>query len=201
MILSYYTGGNMKNTILVNKFNEDSAAKFDEAINEISAKNPDIPIIIRIDSYGGYIHSLSSMIASMESVPNIIVTYAVGKAMSCGAILLSCGDYRFANEHCDIMIHEVSSSTGYDNVNNLKNSVSHTEALNKKFMGILAENMEISFKDLKDIFKEHDGDDIYLTTKKAKKLKIIDYIGCPCVSSYSSYSLLNTNEKDPVKAK
>ena len=71
-----------------------------------------IPVVI--DSYGGQVYSLMSMIAAIESAELPVATIVEGKAMSCGAVLLSFGEQgmRFADPHATVMIHDVSSG-GY----------------------------------------------------------------------------------------
>ncbi len=76
--------------IRVNKFDEKSAKDFAEKI--ASAHNTGqsvIPVII--DSYGGQVYSLMSMIASIKNSELPVATIVEGKAMSCGVILFSCG--------------------------------------------------------------------------------------------------------------
>ena len=55
-------------SILVNEFTEESAKEFREKLFELSRKNPYKPIIIYIDSYGGYVDSLAAMVEAIESV-------------------------------------------------------------------------------------------------------------------------------------
>jgi len=98
--------------IRVNKFDEKSAKEFAEKI--ASAHNTGqsvIPVII--DSYGGQVYSLMSMIASIKSSELPIATIVEGKAMSCGVILFSCGTegYRYITEDATIKIHDVSSAS------------------------------------------------------------------------------------------
>jgi len=76
--------------IRVNNFNEKSAKEF--AVEIAKAHNTGQSIIpVIIDSYGGEVYSLMSMIASIKSSEIPIATIVEGKAMSCGVILFSCG--------------------------------------------------------------------------------------------------------------
>src|SRR5271166_4544665 len=81
--------------IWVNKFTEDSARAFVKQLQYQSRIDSGCPIVIYIDSFGGDAYALLTMIAAMESVPNEIVTCALSKAMSAGAILLACGNVRY----------------------------------------------------------------------------------------------------------
>ena len=96
--------------IRVNKFDEESAAKFSAQMSAAQSTGQTmIPIVI--DSYGGQVYSLMSMIANIKSSKIPVATIVEGKAMSCGALLFSYGvsGYRFMDKHATIMIHDVSS--------------------------------------------------------------------------------------------
>ena len=96
--------------IRVNKFDEDSAKKFAEQM--ALAHNTGQKVIpVVIDSYGGQVYSLMSMIASIKSSDLPIMTVIEGKAMSCGAILFSFGSegMRYMDKNSTLMIHDVSS--------------------------------------------------------------------------------------------
>ena len=76
--------------IRVNKFDEDSAKKF--AAEMAQAHNTGQEVIpIVIDSYGGQVYSLMSMIAAIKDAELPVATIVEGKAMSCGAVLFSFG--------------------------------------------------------------------------------------------------------------
>ena len=72
--------------IRVNKFDEDAAKKFDEQISLAhNTGQKVIPVVI--DSYGGQVYSLMSMISAIKHADLPIATIVEGKAMSCGAVL------------------------------------------------------------------------------------------------------------------
>ena len=96
--------------VTVNKFDEDSAKEFRTKV--AMAHNTGQKIIpVIIDSYGGQVYSLMSMISTIKNSELPIATIVEGKAMSCGAILLSFGTegYRFVDKDATVMIHDVSS--------------------------------------------------------------------------------------------
>ena len=123
--------------IIVNSFNEESARKFHYRITKMSREDPNMPIVIYIDSYGGQVDAMASMIESMHSIPNKKITVVKGKAMSCGAILLSAGDYRFVGRHSRVLIHEVSGGAG-GNVHDIKESAEEIDRINRQWLGFLA---------------------------------------------------------------
>lgn len=183
--------------ILVTKFDEDSARKFRDAAISMSQLDVNRPILIYIDSYGGSVDALASMIETMDEIQNPIITVAIGKAMSCGAILLSHGDIRFCGRHSRIMVHEVSGWTGGD-VHDLHADAQEMKRLNEYFMGLLAKNCGLkSYADLRKIIKEQDGRDRYFTAEDAVKFGIVDVIGLPRLNS----SILHEISTVPLKSK
>jgi ATP-dependent Clp protease protease subunit len=131
-----------KNPIIirVNKFNEEEAKKFDQLIAQAHNTGQSvIPIII--DSYGGQVYSLMSMISSIKHAELPIATIVEGKAMSCGAILFSFGaeGYRFMDPNATIMIHDVSSME-HGKVEEIKASAEETERLNQIVYKMMALN-------------------------------------------------------------
>lgn len=190
--------GSDSDEIWVNKFTEDSAQEFRNKVIKESKKNPHEPIIVYIDSYGGYVDSLAKMIETMDEVPNTIVTVAVGKAMSCGAILLSHGDVRWVGTHSRVMVHEVSSATSGD-VHDMHSDSLETKRLNKYFLGLLAKNCNIKggYDGLRKLIKERDGRDIYLDADAAVEFGIADAVGMPKVASVTLHEVFTTPPKKP----
>ena len=168
--------------IWVTKFDEEHAQKFRQAVMEVAKSDPSRPIVIYIDSYGGYVDALAKMIETLDEIPNPIVTACMGKAMSCGAILLSHGDVRFLGKHSRVMVHEVSSGT-FGNVQDMKDDVKETVRLNSHFMGLLARNCGFKhYEEFREIIKQQDGRDLYLHGDEAIKFGIVDAIGLPKIS-------------------
>ena len=126
--------------IRVNKFNEESAKKFSEQI--ALAHNTGQKIIpVVIDSYGGQVYSLMSMISAIKHSEVPIATIVEGKAMSCGAVLFSFGEegLRFMDPNATIMIHDVSSMD-MGKVEELKAGAAEADRLNTKIYSMMARN-------------------------------------------------------------
>lgn len=176
--------------IWVNKFTEEAATKFREDIMMIALRDPNFPIIIYIDSYGGYVDSLAKMIDTLDQVANPIITVCMGKAMSCGAILLSCGDHRYCAPNSRVMVHEVSAGT-YGDVHDNKNNADEDIRLNKHFLGLLATNcgFKNGYKGLRDFIKSHDGREIWLSPEDCLKIGIVDEVGTPYVIPQVTFQL------------
>ena len=175
--------------IWVTKFDEEHAQKFRQAVMEVAKSDPSRPVVIYIDSYGGYVDALAKMIETLDEIPNPVVTACMGKAMSCGAILLSHGDVRFLGKHSRVMVHEVSSGT-FGNVQDMKDDVKETVRLNSHFMGLLARNCGFKhYEEFREILKQQDGRDLYLHGEEAIKFGIVDAIGLPKISGRMMYEV------------
>tara|TARA_B100001063_G_C16748880_1_gene549100 strand:+ start:86 stop:688 length:603 start_codon:yes stop_codon:yes gene_type:complete len=126
--------------IRVNKFDEPTAKAFSGAVMRAQNTGQQIlPIII--DSYGGQVYSLMSMISDIKHSKIPVATIVQGKAMSCGAILFSFGDegHRYMDPDATLMIHDVSSM-GWGKVEEIKASAEETDRLNQKIYSMMAEN-------------------------------------------------------------
>lgn len=187
--------------IWVTKFDEEHAQKFRVAVQAVTKGDPTRPVIIYIDSYGGYVDALAKMIETLDEIPNPIVTACMGKAMSCGAMLLSHGDVRFLGRHSRVMVHEVSSGT-IGNVQDMKDDVKETVRLNEHFMGLLARNCGFkSYAELRSVIKEQDGRERYLVGEQALKFGIVDAIGLPKISAKTIYEVSKQLVKAPFASR
>lgn len=126
--------------IRVNKFDEEAAKNF--ALDMAQAHSTGQKIIpVVIDSYGGQVYSLMSMIAAIRDSDLPVATIVEGKAMSCGAILFSFGEegLRFMDKDATVMIHDVSSMD-FGKVEELKAGAKEADRLNQKIYTMMARN-------------------------------------------------------------
>lgn len=163
----------------VQDFDEQSAKEFHQAITEANNTGQTVfPVII--DSYGGDIYSLLSMLDDIENSNIPVATIVNGKAMSCGCFLAGFGTsgYRYAGPHSQLMFHDFS----------LESEGKANDAINDmEQMKIFRDDMFRKFEDAckmrrgrcKTILKNVNNSDIYLTAEQALKMKIIDHIGVP----------------------
>ena len=165
--------------IRVNKFDEDSANKFQLEIAQAhNTGQKVIPVII--DSYGGQVYSLMTMISAIKHSEIPIATIVEGKAMSCGAVLLTFGEegMRFADPDATVMIHDVSSG-GYGKVEELKASSEEAGRLDDKIFTMMARNCgkkDDFFK--KKVFNKNHAD-WFLDAQEAKKYGIVNHLRVP----------------------
>ena len=165
--------------IRVNEFTEESAADF--ASKMALAQNtgqPTVPVII--DSYGGQVYSLMSMIAAIKASEIPVATIVEGKAMSCGVILASCGTkgHRYITEDATLMIHDVSSGAFGKN-SEIQASADETQRLNEKIYQILAENTGKPAKWFHKKIMKRGRADWFVEPYRAIEIGISDVIGMP----------------------
>lgn len=173
--------------ILVNSFSESGARDFRAQVAK-RILNPSEPILVEIDSYGGEVYALMSMLDTLSSAPNEKVLYTSGKAMSCGAVLLAAGgSHRYAEKHSTIMVHEVSSGAG-GNVNDIKISVQEAERLNSILLFLLAKRSKKSLAQIKSLFS-NTRRDVFLTAQEALEFGFIDGIGTPRLKPKLSWEI------------
>ena len=185
--------------IWVNKFDEEAALKFREQIVKATDDAPtdEYPIVVYIDSYGGYVYGCVSMLDTIDSVPNPIVTVCVGKAMSAGAILLSHGDLRLCAPNCTVMVHEMSSCT-HGHIDDILSDAAYDKKLNRRIMTILARNCGIKggYKGLRRRFKDRDGGrEWYMFPDEALEFGIIDAIGLPLIEPQMGFIIRTAVDK------
>lgn len=165
--------------VTVNKFDEKSAKEFQQQI--ALAHNTGQKVIpVVIDSYGGQVYSLMSMISAIKHSELPIATIIEGKAMSCGAILFSFGEQglRFMDSDATLMIHDVSSME-YGKVEEIKASAEETERLNQKIYKMMARNCGKKDSYFLDIVHKKGHADWFLEADEAKKHGLANQIRVP----------------------
>lgn len=168
--------------VLVTDFTDESARKFREDFLPEARFNRDRPVIVWINSPGGNVDALASMIETINSVPNKVITACIGRANSAGSILLSCGSkgFRYCGPHSRVMIHEVSTSHAREKVGEVLTDAKESARFEEFWLGLLAKNcgIEGGYQELRREIKERDGK-IWLNAQEAVKFGIADKIGVP----------------------
>lgn len=165
--------------ITVCEFDEKSAVRFTKEISAAEETGQQvIPIVI--NSYGGFVDSMLSMISDIENSRLNIATVIQGKAMSCGLILAGYGDvgYRFIDKNSRIMMHEISDHI-YGKVSDIQVDAGEAKRLNE----FIYEKLSVHCGHINSFFwdfmqsKKHK--DIYLSPQESLDLKLADHIAMP----------------------
>jgi len=165
--------------IRVNKFTEDSAKKFaDDMSKAHNTGQTIIPIVI--DSFGGQVYSLMSMIGTINAAHLPVATIISGKAMSCGAILFSFGHdgMRYVDNDATLMIHDVSSFAK-GKVEEIKADADEAERLNRKVYEMMATNCGKHKDYFLEIVHDRGHADWYLDANEAIKHNLANHVGTP----------------------
>tara|TARA_B100001250_G_scaffold411778_1_gene441231 strand:+ start:2986 stop:3591 length:606 start_codon:yes stop_codon:yes gene_type:complete len=165
--------------IRVTKFDETSAKTFSALMRKAqNTGQPVVPVII--DSYGGQVYSLMSMVSDIRHSKIPVATIVQGKAMSCGALLFSFGaeGQRYMDPDATLMIHDVSSMS-WGKVEEIKASAEETTRLNKKVYQMMAQNCGQRKNYFLDIIHEKGHADWFLDTDEAMKHKLVNHPRVP----------------------
>ncbi len=165
--------------VTVNKFDEKAAKDFQQQI--ALAHNTGQKIIpVVIDSYGGQVYSLMSMISAIKNSEIPIATIVEGKAMSCGAVLFSFGEdgLRFMDPEATVMIHDVSSMD-LGKVEELKASAKEADRLNTKIYTMMARNCGKKDDYFMKIVDKKKHADWFLDAEEAKKHGMANQLRVP----------------------
>lgn len=197
--------------IWVEEFEDSNVREFTENLYNKFYQNPERPIIIHVNTYGGDVHGLLSMIDAMDSIRSMapesfyFITVTTGKAVSAGAVLLACGDYRFATPNSSIMVHQINGGLWGSHPAN-KVEFIEMSRLNYKVLTLLHEkcNLHGEVSDLEETLNHN----LYLEPEQAREFGIIDIVGYPKLTELRGYELSVLNgvkppkeDKKPVKKK
>jgi ATP-dependent Clp protease protease subunit len=120
------------------------------------------------------------MIDVIENSSKPVATVCVGKAMSCGAILLSCGHkgHRYIGNHATVMIHDVSAYSD-GKFEEVKSNARETTRLQKEMFNILDKNADKFTGYFDRLVFRRGRSDWYMKAEDALKHGIADHIGVP----------------------
>ena len=165
--------------IRVRNFNEVTAKDFSEKMAKAhNTGQPVVPVII--DSYGGQVHSLLSMISDIQNSVLPVATIVQGKAMSCGAILMSFGNkgMRYMDPHATVMIHDISTGA-WGKVEEIKADAKECERLQKKVYYMMAANCGKSKTYFLKMIHDKGHADWYLDADECLEHGLATSIGMP----------------------
>ena len=181
-LLKDYELRNPPVVIRVNKFDEESAREFMRKMGMAhNTGQKVIPVII--DSYGGQVYSLMSMISSIKHAEIPVATIVEGKAMSCGAILFSFGEQgrRYMDPDATVMIHDVSSMD-MGKVEELKAGAAEADRLNNIVYKMMAQNCGKKDDYFLKIVDKKKHADWFLDAEESKKHGLANHLRVPKLS-------------------
>ncbi|MCE9507870.1 MAG: ATP-dependent Clp protease proteolytic subunit [Alphaproteobacteria bacterium] len=165
----------------------ETAALVNASIRYLEKKDPTQPIILMINSPGGYVTDGMSIVDTIRNCQCPIHTCVYGLAASMASVILVVGNKRFAAPHAEIMIHQpLGDSEGQQTeieiaAHDMRNA---REALTQ----IYAEETGLDYKDIDQLIER----DYTMTADRAKQLGLIDDI-----MSQELYFKMQHNKKVP----
>ncbi|NDE16645.1 hypothetical protein EBZ80_17110 [bacterium] len=165
--------------IRVNKFDEETAVKFSSLMSAAQSTGQNIVPVV-IDSYGGQVYSLMSMIANIKASKIPVATIVEGKAMSCGALLFSFGasGYRFMDKHATVMIHDVSSGAR-GKIEEIKADAKEGDRLNQTLYREMAANCGKEPEFFLNQIHDRSHADWYLDAEECQSIGLANHLWVP----------------------
>jgi ATP-dependent Clp protease protease subunit len=123
------------------------------------------------------------MIDAINACSVKVATIVESKAMSCGAVLFTCGaeGYRFIGPNATVMIHPVSSFA-FGKTDDIKASSAEAERLNEKLLRLMAKNCGHKNENyFLEGLKERKMADWYLEPKDCVEHKVANRVHMPSI--------------------
>lgn len=178
----------MEPRVYVTNFDIPSSIKIIENLTKImSVYGGEQPIVIDINSYGGEVAGLSQIYNKIISMPNPIITYCSGMALSAGCFLFTnCAKpkNRIIAPAAKLMLHEVQSGTWGD-VKDIVADTEFTKELSKTWMEITAKSIGLeSYEDIKEFMRSKtESHNLFMNSKEAIEYGFAGMIGNVQLSS------------------
>jgi ATP-dependent Clp endopeptidase proteolytic subunit ClpP len=137
-----------------------------------------------IDSPGGSVYGLLSIVESMRRCKIPIYTFTSGLAASCAACVFCMGKRRFMTRNARLLMHDVSVDFSGDTSmtsSNIKEEANEMRRLNKMILRIMAENTGHPPNYFIDLIKTRRNNDIYVDARQALEWNMATDIGFPLV--------------------
>lgn len=156
------------------EFNEEKAEKIIISLLDFERKDPTSDILMFIDSYGGHVHSFMAIHDVIHNLLRCdVATICVGKAMSCGQMLLISGTKgkRFITPCARVMMHEMSHGT-WGKLSEIDNDLSESKRMMKIWETLITKYTKITKKGLTEILNR----DHYFSAQECVKYGMVDHI-------------------------
>jgi len=159
---------------MTGNFTEQKAEQIVHRLFQYECDDPGKDILLFIDSYGGYVDSFVTIHETIKLLRCDVATCCIGKAMSCGQLLLISGKNgkRFITPNSRVMIHEFSAGSS-GKLTELEIFIQE----NKRLQKAIFEKFNIRYTKLKKAdLNRLKGKDTYLSAKECIKYGLVDHI-------------------------
>ena len=148
------------------------------AFNSYLIDNQSKEACILIDSPGGYVTTLNSMLSIIENSDVRFHTVAIGSAASCGLLLLAGGDVRYATDRAQILFHDISAGT-FGHPDEMLEDIERIKKLSSSVLTKFAKKTKHNLTWWKKEADKRKSRDFWFDSKKALDHGVIDHIGMP----------------------
>lgn len=166
--------------VWVREFTEAAAEQFAAEVSAARQARADV-LPILVSSAGGDPYSLLAMVDTLATFPGLVVTIAHGQAMSCGAVLFTCGapGHRFIAPSATLLLHNVEGNPVGGDGERKRVDADETSRLNVKLWCLMATNIGRPPLYLSDMHKARGSVDWYLSPRDAVEVGIASRVGLP----------------------
>lgn len=173
--------------IKLQRINEESVDKVEKAISDAYSLGQKI-LPITIDSTGGCAYCAIAIHEFIKQSKVTIATIIESRAMSCGAVVFTCGSegFRYISKNGVLMMHDVRT-TNNGKVEDIKSDAQETERLNNILYKIMAENCGKEEDYFKKMTHENSHADLYFDSEKCIEHNIANKIKVPKLITKISY--------------
>lgn len=153
--------------LLSNDFNPFIEKYVVEKLREFDAEGDD-DISLILNSPGGMVWSLYSILDAIDEIKSKVNIIVIGKAMSCGAILLAHGHKRYMTKNSMLMWHEASVVNAVDGIR----THNYIRRMNELMEEWLRNNSKLPNEKIEECLTK----DTYFTAEQALKYGLVDAI-------------------------
>lgn len=167
-------------SVWVRDFDEAAAERFARDVAAVRLeRQPVLPVVIT--SGGGDVYTLMAMLDVLATFDGTVVTLALGQAMSCGAVLFTCGaeGHRYIAPNATLLLHDVSSAPVGGKADDQRVSATETARLNLLLWQRMARNIGKARDDLLAAHKARGAADWFVTAPEAVRLGLASQVGLP----------------------
>ena len=159
----------------IHLFDEIEAKTISKVIKGIQLmliKNPEAPIAIYLNSFGGDVYSGFGLFDFIQSLNVEVSIYVIGTAMSAATIVLMAGDVRIMYQNSKLMLHTCSGGIEGKSFEIINDADEH-KRIHRQMAELYASRTNIKVdKWVKDLKHE----DVFLRAEQALEMGLIDKI-------------------------
>lgn len=168
---------------LIEDIDVDVAYSIAQQLQEAEANNQPF-VCMYIQSRGGCVYSLLSIVESMRQCSIPIYTFVTSLAASSAACIFACGHRRFMGKYAKLLLHDVSVDLSFEctfTTSNIKVEADEMRSLNHTIFRIMAESTGKPKSFFINIVKQKRNNDIYVDANQALIWNLATDIGVPSI--------------------